>query len=166
MNTRSLPLTIFVLTIVTLSACKSDKSPDDLMKAEPAPVKGDTDTVTRKSNVVETIYEIKDLDMPPLWDSSCVQDESPTKCNNQKIAEYIKSKVKSPADAQRSEVISFIVKADGSISDNIKSISKKEVCQGCRAAAIDVVNSMRTWTPAQKDGKPVAARMVVAVPFS
>jgi protein TonB len=48
----------------------------------------------------------------------------------------------------------FIVDTDGSIS-GIRVASKKGDCEGCEAAAIDVIRSMPKWKPGKINGVPV-----------
>jgi protein TonB len=48
----------------------------------------------------------------------------------------------------------FVVDVDGSIS-GIRVASKKGDCEGCEAAAIDVIRSMPKWKPGKINGIPV-----------
>jgi protein TonB len=48
----------------------------------------------------------------------------------------------------------FVVDTDGSIS-GIRVASKKGDCEGCEAAAIDVIRSMPKWKPGKINGVPV-----------
>ncbi len=48
----------------------------------------------------------------------------------------------------------FVVDVDGSIS-GIRVASKKGDCEGCEAAAIDVIQSMPKWKPGKINGVPV-----------
>jgi protein TonB len=48
----------------------------------------------------------------------------------------------------------FVVDTDGSIS-GIRVASKKGDCEGCEAAAIDVIRSMPKWKPGKINGIPV-----------
>jgi protein TonB len=48
----------------------------------------------------------------------------------------------------------FVVDVDGSIS-GIRVASKKGDCEGCEAAAIDVIRSMPKWKPGKINGVPV-----------
>lgn len=48
----------------------------------------------------------------------------------------------------------FVVDVDGSIS-GIRVASKKGDCEGCEAAAIDVIRSMPKWKPGKINGEPV-----------
>jgi protein TonB len=48
----------------------------------------------------------------------------------------------------------FVVDTDGSMS-GIRVASKKGDCEGCEAAAIDVIRSMPKWKPGKINGEPV-----------
>ena len=82
--------------------------------------------------------------------------------------DYIKNNLvipNKPPERRQREVISFTILTDGSIGKNIRSISKKEVCTGCRAAAITLLSRMPKWVPAMKEGKTVAMSMTIPITF-
>ena len=164
---KSLQIILLFAAAIALSvSCKSDKASQSEEKLTPSKeVKGKpNNTVT----AVDKLYRSNEVDTPALFSASCQQNENKAKCSQSMLREYIKNNLvkpmKGPETKQR-EVISFTILPDGSIGKNIRSISKKEVCTGCRAAAINVLSTMPKWVPAMKEGKAVAMSMTVPVTF-
>lgn len=83
------------------------------------------------------------------------------------LNKYITENLKYPASAKEMGVegvvnVGFIVNIDGSIG-SIKII--RMVDPDLEQEAIRLVKNMPAWTPADKDGTPIAASAEVAVPF-
>lgn len=83
------------------------------------------------------------------------------------LNKYITDNLKYPASAKEMGVegivnVGFIVNTDGTIGA-IKII--RMVDPDLEQEAIRLVKNMPAWTPADKDGAPVAAPAEVAVPF-
>jgi len=162
---------LLALTLFTLAfaACKSDTQ-------EKAAI---TPTTTEKKNKPKTtkeiieldkVYNAQEVDTPAVFDNICNSESNPSKCSQAKVREYINANVNMPRSAQNAnirerEVIAFTILPDGSVNGDLRSISKKEVCDGCRDAAIEVISNMSKWSPAMKDGKAVPMSMVVPVSF-
>jgi TonB family protein len=58
--------------------------------------------------------------------------------------------------------VSFLVNEDGKIS-NVKV--EKSLCDACDKEAVRLVRGMPDWIPAQKDGKPVTSKAMIAIRF-
>lgn len=165
---KSLQIIFLFTTVITLSiSCKNDKASqnEEKLTLPSKEVKGKTNnTVT----AVDKLYRSNEVDTPALFSASCQQNENKAKCSQNMLREYIKNNLANPnkdQETKQREVISFTILPDGSIGKNIRSISKKEVCTGCRAAAIKVLSAMPKWVPAMKEGKAVAMSMTVPVTF-
>jgi TonB family protein len=59
--------------------------------------------------------------------------------------------------------VEFVVSENGSIT-NSKIV--RGLCKECDKNALEVVNKMPKWIPAEQNGKPVAVRMVVPITFA
>jgi len=164
-------IAILIFSFFLLIACKSDQAATDTSKKKEVVNKKQATSPKSKGSIkVDRIYNFKEVDQPALFSANCSNDDNPQRCSQTKLREYIKANLKVPNDAKTKnvkerEVISFTVMPDGSIDDNIHSISKKEVCSGCRDAAIAVLANMNSWKPAMKDGKAVAMSVVAPVAF-
>lgn len=118
-----------------------------------------------------TVYNITQVDSPPLFDAECRNADNPAKCSEDKILAFIKKNAQFPKAAANKgqeglEQVIFVVQKDGSLA-NVKYVasSDKKSCDGCQQAAVDVIGKMTTWVPAQKDGNPVAVQMTIPVRF-
>lgn len=162
--------TLFLLVglIFFNSSCKNEEVSQSEKNIESKIVDTKT-TDTQEAKPVGVLYRSNEVDRPALFSSNCINDNNPTKCSQTMLRNYIKSHIEkintSDEEIKLREVISFTVTADGSIGENIRSISKKEVCSGCRDAAIKVISEMPNWEPAIKEGKSVAMSMTVPVSF-
>jgi protein TonB len=81
--------------------------------------------------------------------------------------EYVKKKLKYPAQARRMNIegrvfVEFVINRDGSIVD-VKAI--KGIGAGCDEEAVRVIQSMPAWSPGKQRGKPVRQRMVLPITF-
>ncbi len=83
------------------------------------------------------------------------------------LLQFISQNLVYPVIAQEQEIqgsviLEFVVEKDGSIGDVkvIKSLSKE-----CDQAAIDVVRKLPRFTPARKQGKPVAVKFRLPIRF-
>ena len=87
-------------------------------------------------------------------------------CSKRQLIEFMVGNLKYPEAAKNAKVegtvlISFVVKADGSITD---AIIKNDIGMGCGEAALAVVEAMPNWTPGKKGNKTVDVEM--ALPFT
>ena len=85
-----------------------------------------------------------------------------------KMSRYLQSAVKDPALAQDNSVegtvvVAFHGEADGSVT---KPVIVKPLGFGCDEAALKAIADMPAWTPAIREGKPVATRVQTAINFS
>ena len=83
------------------------------------------------------------------------------------LAKYLSTKIKYPQEARKAGaqgrvILSFIVGADGSIS-NVKPI--KSVHPALDAEAIRVIKAMPKWTPGRQNGKNVRVKYTIPVNF-
>ncbi len=86
---------------------------------------------------------------------------------DKKMLEYIYSNLYYPPLAKENGieglcVVSFVVEADGSISD---IELKRDIGQGCGSAAKYTVQSMPKWKPGKQRGKPVAVTYNLPIRF-
>ncbi|MEJ6693191.1 MAG: energy transducer TonB [Saprospiraceae bacterium] len=165
---KSLKIIFFFTAAIALGvSCKNDKTSQSEEKASP-PFKEVKTNPNNSITAVEKLYRSNEVDTPALFSASCQQNENKAKCSQNILQDYIKNNLVIPNEAREKrhrEVISFTILADGSIGKNIRSISKKEVCSGCRAAAITVLSRMPKWVPAMKEGKTVAMSMTIPITF-
>ena len=165
---KSLKIIFFFTAAIALGvSCKNDKTSQSEEKADrpSKEVKGNSNNMV---TAVDKLYRSNEVDTPALFSASCQQNENKAKCSQNMLQDYIKNNLAIPNEAREKrhrEVISFTILADGSIGKNIRSISKKEVCSGCRAAAITVLSRMPKWVPAMKEGKTVAMSMTIPITF-
>lgn len=83
------------------------------------------------------------------------------------LAKYLSTKIKYPQEARKAGaqgrvILSFIVGADGSIS-NVKTL--KSVHPALDAEAIRVIKAMPKWTPGRQNGKNVRVKYTIPVNF-
>lgn len=115
------------------------------------------------------VYNITQVDSPPLMSADCTTESSPKQCSDKKVMEFIKKNVnisKSWKNEGSFEQVLVIIEKDGSLRD-IKYVasSNNDGCEACQKAAVDVVGKMSNWIPAKKDGKAVAVKMTIPVKF-
>ena len=165
---KSIKIIFFFTAAIALGvSCKNDKTSQSEEKVSP-PFKEVKTNPNNSITAVEKLYKSNEVDTPALFSTSCQQNENKFKCSQNLLQEYIKNNIVTPnkiIDKRRREVISFTILADGNIGKNIRSISKKEVCSGCKAAAITVLSNMPKWIPAMKEGRTVAMSITVPVTF-
>ena len=136
-------------------------------KEAPAPVAGEAIVSTTASTKAK---ELGDVDRMPVF-AGCETEKTESEqasCSKQKLVEFMISKLEYPEAAKKAEVegkvlVQFTIAQDGAVQD-------AEVLQGigygCDEAALAVVTTMPNWTPAMKDGKPVALKMTLPFTFS
>jgi len=88
-------------------------------------------------------------------------------CSNQKMIEFVSKNMIYPKAAVENGiegmvVVSFMVEADGSVSE-VKSV--KGIGGGCEEEVMRVLYSMPDWKPGMKDGKPVRTELKLPVKF-
>ena len=122
------------------------------------------------STPTEIAKDSGDVDRMPVF-AGCETKETESEqasCSKQKLVEFMISKLEYPETAKKAEVegkvlVQFTIAPNGAVQD-------AEVLQGighgCDEAALAVVTTMPNWTPAMKDGKPVALKMTLPFTFS
>ncbi|MCB0616134.1 MAG: TonB family protein [Phaeodactylibacter sp.] len=122
------------------------------------------------STTTEIAKDSGDVDRMPVF-AGCETEKTESEqasCSKQKLVEFMISKLEYPEAAKKAEVegkvlVQFTIAQDGAVQD-------AEVLQGigygCDEAALAVVTTMPNWTPAMKDGKPVALKMTLPFTFS
>lgn len=114
---------------------------------------------------------MKAFDTPPIYGKKCVDDETPDDCTQEAVKAYFKNRMNFPDEASKfeggiTEYVSFIVKADGSVDgSNIQVLPQEPQCHTCAAEALVLIREMPKWTPAEKGGTPVPARITVPITF-
>jgi TonB family protein len=81
---------------------------------------------------------------------------------------FLVDNIKYPEDARKKGIqgkvfVSFIVRADGSVTD---VTAMKGIGSGCDEEAVRVVKMMPKWTPGEIKGKPVAVKYVLPIQFA
>lgn len=116
---------------------------------------------------------VSEFDRPPIFGSECLTVEDQFACSNNQLQEYVADNfLDYPDPALRKnqeglEYVTFTLDKDGNFEGNLKVVSKKDPCQGCSEAAIDIVNNMEDmWFPAIKDGKTVKTQLTIPVKFN
>lgn len=111
-----------------------------------------------------------DVDRMPLFAGCEAMEEGKAQydCTQKKVVEFVTSKLKYPEEARKAKVegrviVQYTIAKDGSV-ENAQVV--KGIGYGCDEAALAVVNAMPKWTPAMKDGEPVALQMTLPFTFS
>lgn len=117
---------------------------------------------------LETIEYTTDPDKMPVFPGCEDAGAEQQKCSNQQMFQYIIKKMKYPKAAKDSgiegmAVISFKINASGQVID---AEIVKDPGAGCGAEALKIVESMPTWEPGLKDGKPVTVEMKLPFKFA
>jgi protein TonB len=174
-----LALTLILGLGLMVASCKSDSAAEAEAEVDEAVAELKSDVAMATSNAEtampeaksRTIYNITQVDRPPLFSADCAKAENPRKCSEDKILAFIKDNAKFPKAASTKnqdgfEQVIFVVEKDGSLADvKYAASSEADKCDGCQQAAVDVVGLMTKWEPAMKDGKAVAVQMTVPVRF-
>lgn len=141
----------------------------DVLKGEPAiKAKG---AHAEHGAVLITTKKIKgDPDEMPLF-PGCEEIDMKARrdCAQKKLSEFIVANLKYPQSAKDAKlegfvVASFVVNADGSIGKT--EIITKTFCKACEEEVQRVIDLMPRWVPAKKDGKAVAAKVILPVKFA
>lgn len=116
------------------------------------------------------VFNLTQVDTPPLFDPACKTSKNPGKCSEEKIMQFIKQNAKFPnktnANIKSLEQVIVVIDKDGNLSDTkFIASGNSEACKACQQAAADVIGMMKKWTPAMKDGKAVASQMTIPVKF-
>lgn len=165
---KSLQLAFIFFCLLSLgTSCKSDSK----IESEEIKVNEPKVAISKSTNPiasVDRVYRSNEVDVAALFSASCKNEKNQSQCSKTMFREYITENLVNPNQGQeikQREVITFTIMPDGSIGKNVRSITKKEVCTGCKAEAIKVVSNMPKWIPAMKEGKAVAVSMTVPVTF-
>ena len=113
---------------------------------------------------------MKAFDVAPIYGNKCVGADAPDKCSHDAIEAYLKNNIEFPDEAKDFddlvEYVSFIVQANGEVDkSNIQVLPLDPQCHTCAAEALELIRDMPKWTPAQKGGTPVPARVTVPIRF-
>ena len=113
---------------------------------------------------------MKAFDTAPSYGKKCEDDPS-DKCTHDAVQAYLKANIDFPDEAKDHdnlvEYVSFVVQANGEVDkSNIQLLPLDPQCHTCAAEALELIRDMGKWTPAQKGGTPVAARVTVPIRFS
>ena len=171
---RILPL-LALAAAVTFTSCDSneDSAKENMEKAS-TDVENKVDDAQKemeKPRAEKMVYSIADVDVQPLFGLECPTKDDPVACSNEEMLKFVKDNAKFPKEASRKgqdgfEQVIVVIEKDGSVSDmKYVASSQTKDCEGCQKAAVDVVAKMKTWTPAKKDGKPVATQITIPVRF-
>lgn len=104
----------------------------------------------------------------PGCESVAGNSQARRNCSNSELVQFIAGHLFYPDSARQAGVegtvyIGFTIEKDGSIkSPQIL----KDLGYGCGEAALQVIEEMPAWIPAEKDGKPVRVDMSLPIRFS
>ena len=189
MNCKSLNLKgltfLLALLAFSVSSCKNDTANEIEAKSDTSNT--ETSSLDANSKLKEEsmahkvqremesgrdmpVYNLTQVDVPPLFDVLCIKASNPGKCSEGKLLSFIKENAKFPSQAASNasslEQVLIVIEQDGSVSGTKYIASgNKKFCKGCQQAAVDVVGKMAPWTPAIKDGKPVSVKMTIPIKF-
>jgi len=98
---------------------------------------------------------------------SVVEESAAPKGGINAFYEYVKSKMKYPAQARRMGIegrvfVEFVIERDGRLTD-VKAL--KGIGAGCDEEAVRIVQSSPAWNPGKQRGKPVRQRYVIPIFF-
>lgn len=124
--------------------------------------------INTSENKAEVVYELHEVDRPPLFSIECVRSEAPWVCSEQELYRYIMQNVEWPYDAERNmeegtEVVKVLIGPNGDLQKIIEINSQNRFCTGCRDAAVHVIESMPRWIPGIKNGQPVSVQVSIPV---
>lgn len=158
-----------VSTVDTIAPPKAPPAPKDKASSKEAPAVKET-PVTKDSGKAaidrgsgkaaihrgsnEPVKDISGPDQMPEYNGG-----------QEAMFKYLASQLKYPdgVKASGTVLVSFIVKADGRVSN---AQIKRSVAPELDKEALRVVSAMPNWKPAMKDGKPVDCEMVLPVKFA
>jgi len=115
----------------------------------------------------EVISSLNGQELPIFAGCETLETEDDQKaCTKQKLMAFMSEKLVYPEAAKAAKkegtvLVKFTVNAEGLVK-NVRVVGSAGY--GMDKAAMDVVNAMPRWTPAQKDGKPVATEL--SLPFN
>jgi TonB family protein len=115
--------------------------------------------------------ELSIVDEMPYFPGCEMEDggsEAKRNCSNQELVQFIAGNLSYPDSARQAGVegtvyIGFTIEKDGSIRN---SQILKDLGYGCGEAALQVLENMPKWIPAEKDGVPVRVDMSLPIRFS
>ena len=115
------------------------------------------------------VYELSELDMPPLINDRCKGDVWRWACTQEEFGQYIEQQMWEDMEgsAQRMEwheMIEIVLDEKGKVEQMHTLLRKEQGCQICYEILEEVVLEMPRWIPGVKDGKSVKTRIVM--PFS
>jgi len=125
----------------------------------------------KKDDVREIFKIVEEMPRFPGCEDIVATTKEKTACANQKLLEFLYSNIKYPKLAQENNiegtvVVTFVVNADGSITDGE---ILRDIGGGCGEEALRVVNLMKEmpeqWTPGRQRGKPVPVQFSLPVRF-
>lgn len=141
--------------------------PDEKEIEEDIEINMDTE-VTEDTKVEEiTIQHVEEPKEDVNQIFSVVEESAAPKGGMNAFYEFVKSKMKYPAQARRMGIegrvfVEFVIERDGRLTD-VKAL--KGIGAGCDEEAIRIVQSSPAWNPGKQRGKPVRQRYVIPIFF-
>jgi protein TonB len=141
--------------------------PDEKEIEEEIEINMDTE-VTEETKVEEiTIQAVEEEKEDVNQIFSVVEESAAPKGGINAFYEYVKSKMKYPAQARRMGIegrvfVEFVIERDGRLTD-VKAL--KGIGAGCDEEAVRIVQSSPPWNPGKQRGKPVRQRYVIPIFF-
>lgn len=141
--------------------------PDEKEIEEEIDFQMDTE-VTEDTKVEEiTIQHVEEPKEDVNQIFSVVEESAAPKGGMNAFYEYVKSKMKYPAQARRMGIegrvfVEFVIERDGRLTD-VKAL--KGIGAGCDEEAVRIVQSSPPWNPGKQRGKPVRQRYVIPIFF-
>ncbi len=183
-NTNAYLVVVLGLLFISITSCKNDGTSTAAQEVEETAqlVEDNAEEAVKdlksagkelindaKENM-RVVYNLTEVDTPPLFDKACGDKKEPRKCSDDKLLDFIKDNAKFPKRAKNNatslEQVVVVIEKDGSISSTKYVASgNKETCEGCQQAAADVVGMMKSWIPATKNGSPVAVSYTIPIKF-
>ena len=172
-------LFLFLAAIILLPGCRGNESdnppaPKDSgvtiqQAADTSPGIKPHDTVKSSANDFPPIRDTSTIYCTLYSDDEKAYDVAPSfKPENGSLADYMKARLVYP-DSLKEKHIKGIVKIQVTIDENgyVTGASiRKKLHPVLDNECLEVVKNMPPWTPAVKDGKPIAATIFLPVTFT
>lgn len=183
MNRTTSSLFVILMMGILLTSCAGEGKADEVSENETAnentevleKTTSETDAEEIADQATDEIdwetyeaYNLTEVDTPPLFAADCSTEKNPRECSDIKLMAYITEHMVQPKGWNKKslEQVLVIIEKDGSLKGaKYVASGNSEGCPECQQAAVDVVGKIKQWTPAIKDGKPVASKMSIPVRF-
>lgn len=115
------------------------------------------------------VYELSELDIPPLINDRCKGDLWRWACTQEEFGQYVERKIwqdieGSPQPMEWHEMIEIVLDEKGKVEQIHTLLRKEKGCEVCYDLLERAILAMPRWIPGVKDGKSVKTRIVM--PFS